>query len=225
MNNILLVEDNRQIAEIIFDYFESEAVELDYADNGELGLKLASEGHFDLIILDLMLPKLDGLEVCQRLRHAGNNTPVLMLTALDNRDDMLKGFDQGADDYLTKPFDLEILAARVNALIKRYQGSVAKTALEFGELRVFPSTRQASRQGQALHLNPTTYTILETLCLKAPNIVTRDEMISAIWDDEQGNTDALRSHIYQLRNQLDKPFAFPMLVTIPKVGFRLQKDD
>ncbi|GAM74313.1 putaive two-component response regulator [Vibrio ishigakensis] len=115
MTKILLVEDNRDVAGILFDYFESEGLELDYADNGELGLKLGLEGNFDLILLDLMLPRMDGLEVCRRLREAGVSTPILMLTAMDSKDDQLTGFEQGADDYLTKPFDLDILHVRVQA--------------------------------------------------------------------------------------------------------------
>ena len=136
MNRVLLVEDNREVAGILFDYFECEGMELDYADNGELGLQLALEGTFDLILLDLMLPRMDGLTVCNKLREAGVNTPVLMLTALDNRDDMLNGFKHGADDYLTKPFDLEILEARIHALIKRYKGQVDSSVLQFGRLKI-----------------------------------------------------------------------------------------
>ncbi|RTZ15667.1 response regulator transcription factor [Vibrio aquaticus] len=222
MNKVLLVEDNREVAGILFDYFECEGMELDYADNGELGLQLALEGTFDLILLDLMLPRMDGLTVCNMLREAGVNTPVLMLTALDNRDDMLKGFKHGADDYLTKPFDLEILEARIQALIKRYRGQVASTVMQFSHLRIDQKTRQAYREDKLLALNPTTYTILEMLCQKAPEIVTRQELSEKLWQESEPNNDVLRSHIYQLRNQLDKPFAKPMLTTIPKIGFRLE---
>ncbi|GEM79141.1 response regulator transcription factor [Vibrio superstes] len=223
MSRVLLVEDNREIAGILFDYFELEGMVLDYADNGELGLKLALDGNFDLILLDLMLPKMDGFTVCNRLREAGVNTPVLMLTALDNRDDLLKGFKHGADDYLTKPFDLEILEARVYALINRYRGKVASTELKFGELRIDQKTRQAYRQNRRLALNPTTYTILEMLCTKAPEVLSKQELSDKLWQDDEGNSDALRSHIYQLRNQLDKPFSHPMLITVPKIGFRLEE--
>jgi len=222
MNRVLLVEDNREVAGILFDYFESEGMELDYADNGELGLQLALEGTFDLILLDLMLPRMDGLTVCNKLREAGINTPVLMLTALDNRDDMLKGFKHGADDYLTKPFDLEILEARIHALIKRYKGQVASSVLNFGSLKIDQKTRQAYRQDKLLALNPTTYTILEMLCQRAPEVVTRQEVSEKLWQESEPNNDVLRSHIYQLRNQLDKPFPAPMLTTIPKIGFRLE---
>jgi DNA-binding response OmpR family regulator len=223
MNKVLLVEDNREVAGILFDYFECEGMELDYADNGELGLQLALEGSFDLILLDLMLPRMDGLTVCNKLREAGINTPVLMLTALDNREDMLKGFQHGADDYLTKPFDLEILEARIQALIKRYRGQVANTVLKYASLKIDQKTRQAFREDKLLALNPTTYTILEMLCQKAPEVVTRQELSEKLWQESEPNNDVLRSHIYQLRNQLDKPFAKPMLTTIPKIGFRLEE--
>lgn len=222
MKRVLLVEDNREVAGIIFDYFESLGVELDYADNGELGLELALAEPFDLILLDLMLPRMDGLTVCNKLREAGNCTPVLMLTALDSREDMLSGFQHGADDYLTKPFDLEILEARMNALIKRYYGKTAVSVLTFGPLRIDQKTRQAFRNNQLLALNPTTYTILELLCQRAPEVVTRQDIARKLWEDEEPDSDVLRSHIYQLRSQLDKPFDSAMLITVPKVGFRLE---
>ncbi|MGF1740337.1 response regulator transcription factor [Vibrio profundum] len=223
MKKILLVEDNREVAGILFDYFESLGMELDYADNGELGLKLALEQPFDIILLDLMLPRMDGLTVCNQLRDAGNSTPVLMLTALDNKQDMLDGFKHGADDYMTKPFDLDILEARMTALIKRYQGTVSHSMLQFGSLKINQKVRQAYRDDKPLALNPTTYTILELLCLKAPDIVTRQEIAEKLWQENEPSNDVLRSHIYQLRNQLDKPFPIPMLTTIPKIGFRLEE--
>ncbi|MGR4992201.1 response regulator transcription factor [Vibrio rotiferianus] len=225
MKRVLLVEDNREIAGMLFDYFECAGMELDYADNGELGLKLALENSFDLILLDLMLPRMDGLTVCNKLRDAGNNTPVLMLTALDSREDMLKGFKHGADDYLTKPFDLDILEARMAALIRRYRGTVASSKLEYGEVSIDQKTRKAYRKDKLLALNPTTYTILEMLVKSAPDIVTRNEIAFSLWQENEPNNDVLRSHIYQLRNQLDKPFETQLLKTIPKVGFRLESGE
>lgn len=223
MKKVLLVEDNREIAGVLFDYFECMGMELDYADNGELGLQLALEQSFDIIILDLMLPRMNGLTVCNKLRDEGNCTPILMLTALDSRDDMLKGFQHGADDYLTKPFDLDILEARMHALIKRYRGGVANTKIHYGSLIIDQKTHKATRNNQCLALNPTTYTILEMLCQKAPDIVTREDISNKLWQENEPHNDVLRSHIYQLRNQLDKPFPTPMLITVPKVGFRLEK--
>jgi DNA-binding response OmpR family regulator len=225
MKRVLLVEDNREIAGMLFDYFESMNMELDYADNGALGLKLALENDFDIILLDLMLPRMDGLAVCNKLRESGKNTPILMLTALDSRDDQLKGFKYGADDYLTKPFDLDILHARMEALLRRYKGKVSSSKLIFGEITIDQKTRRAYRRDKLLALNPTTYTILELLCLKAPDVVTRNQIAYQLWQEDEPNNDVLRSHIYQLRNQLDKPFESALLITIPKIGFRLESGE
>ncbi|MCE0494243.1 response regulator transcription factor [Vibrio salinus] len=225
MKRVLLVEDNREIAGMLFDYFECAGMELDYADNGELGLKLAQENTFDIILLDLMLPRMDGLTMCNMLRDSGNNTPVLMLTALDSREDMLKGFRHGADDYLAKPFDLDILEARMTALIRRYRGAVAASKLEYGEVTIDQKTHKAYRQDKLLALNPTTYTILEMLVKSAPNVVTREDIAFRLWQENEPNNDVLRSHIYQLRNQLDRPFEKQLLKTITKVGFRLESGE
>ncbi len=195
MKRVLLVEDNREIAGMLFDYFECAGMELDYADNGELGLKLAMENTFDIILLDLMLPRMDGLTMCNKLRDEGNNTPVLMLTALDSRDDMLKGFQHGADDYLTKPFDLDILEARMMALIRRYRGTVASSKLEYGEVSIDQKTRKAYRQNKLLALNPTTYTILEMLVKSAPDVVTREEIAFQLWQENEPNNDAAKPHL------------------------------
>ncbi|WED24018.1 response regulator transcription factor [Vibrio sp. JC009] len=222
MYKVLLVEDNQEIAGILCDFYESLGMEIDYASNGEQGLKLAQEGSFDIIILDLMLPRMNGLTLCNELREGGKDTPVLMLTALDNTLDMLKGFKQGADDYLTKPFKLDILEARSRALIRRYRGTVVSSELKFGPLTIVPEMREAYREGQRLKLNPTAYTILKMLCQKAPEVVSREEIVDEIWPEGDPGRDVLRSHIYQLRGLLDKPFSRPMLITIPKVGFRLE---
>ncbi|CAH0525693.1 response regulator transcription factor [Vibrio hippocampi] len=221
MKRVLLVEDNREIAGVLFDFFEASGLQLDYADNGQLGLKLAMEGTFDLILLDLMLPRIDGLTICNQLRAAGKNTPILMLTALDSREDMLKGFEHGADDYLTKPFDLDILEARMKALMNRYRGEVASGDLSYQNVRIDLKQRKAYREDKLLALNPTTYTILEMLLRNAPEVVTRQEIALKLWDEDEPNHDVLRSHIYQLRNQLDKPFATALLKTIPKIGYAL----
>lgn len=223
MQKILLIEDSREVAGILFEYYESKGVELDYADNGELGFELAKAENFDLILLDLMLPRMDGLTLCNKLRDEGITTPILMLTALDNREDMLNGFKHGADDYLTKPFDFDVLDARANALIKRYKGQVATSILQFGTLKIIQKSRKAYRDDKLLVLNPTTYTILELLCQKAPEIVSRQEIAEKLWQEHEPQNDVLRSHIYQLRNQLDKPFHSPMLITVPKIGFRLEE--
>ncbi|WP_240473398.1 response regulator transcription factor [Ferrimonas senticii] len=221
IQRMLLVEDNRDVAGIIFDYFEAQGVEIDYADNGELGLALALEHDFDVIVLDLMMPRMDGLTVCKHLRQQGCNTPVLMLTALSDQQDTLSGFAHGADDYLNKPFDLPILDARLSALVKRYRGNVSSAVVNLGDLRIDPASHSASRAGIPLILTPTTFKILLKLARSAPEVVSRDALCQHLWPDSEPNNEALRSHIYQLRNQLDRPFATPMLHTIPKIGFKL----
>lgn len=222
MIKILIIEDNLDLSGILSDYFESQNVILDFADNGELGLALALEHNFDAIILDVMLPKLDGFTLCRKLRQQSCNTPVLMLTALNDKNDLLTGFDCGADDFLGKPFDLEVLDARLQAMVKRYRGTITQNILRFGELELNTAQHQAQRLTQPLVLTPTNFQILQILMHHAPNIVKRELLIEAIWGQDPPGNDILRSHMYQLRNQLDKPFKYPMLVTIPKVGFRLQ---
>ena len=219
---ILIVEDEEDIIELISYSLKKEGFSVTSLTSGSHVAYEVDKNRPDLILLDLMLPRMDGLTLCNKLRDAGNNTPVLMLTALDSRDDMLKGFQHGADDYLTKPFDLDILEARMTALIKRYRGTVASTKLQYGEVSIDQKTHQAYRQDKLLALNPTTYTILEMLVKNAPEVVTREEIAFRLWQEDEPNNDVLRSHIYQLRGQLDKPFKEHVLKTIPKVGFRLE---
>lgn len=218
---LLLVEDHRDIAGIIFDFFEIKGHCIDYADNGELGLTLAKENHYDVIILDLMLPKVDGLAVCEQLRSEGVDTPVVMLTALDQKDDMLKGFTRGADDYVVKPFDLHVLEARISALYRRRVGDVSSQRLCFGDLSLNLSDQTASRAGQRIHLNQTQFTILKLLISREQHFVSRDELLETLWPDEVPDSDILRSHIYQLRNLIDKPFDEAYLKTFPKKGYAL----
>ncbi|MGF1682850.1 response regulator transcription factor [Photobacterium minamisatsumaniensis] len=218
---LLLVEDHQDIAGVIFDFFELKGYTLDYASNGQHGLELGSNNHYDLIILDIMLPKLDGYIVCKKLREQGVDTPILMLTARDTREDTLKGFDQGADDYLVKPFDLEILEARIKALTRRHCGVTAVDSLQFEELNLDLSQHIVERNGCSFSLNPTLFTILKLLMLRAPKVVTKEELISALWGEDEPEGNVLRSHIYQLRYQIDKPFKHGYIKTVPKVGYQL----
>ena len=218
---LLLVEDNQDIAGVIFDFFEIKGYVLDYASDGQQGYELARKEHFDLIILDVMLPKMDGLTVCNRLREEGIDTPILMLTARDTTEDTLLGFKQGADDYLIKPFDLDILDARINALVRRTSGKQAKTELQFEELLLDLTSNTLSRQGVTFSLNPTQFIIIKNLLLSAPKIVNKDAITYELWGDDEPEKDVLRSHIYQLRNLIDKPFTHKYLKTIPKIGYQL----
>lgn len=219
---ILLVEDHQEIAGIIFDFFEIKGFQLDYARDGLQGFELASSNHYDVIILDVMLPHLDGLSVCQKLRKHGIDTPILMLTARDSNNDILDGFEHGADDYLVKPFDLNILAARLNALYKRKSGNAATKAITFSNLTLDLASRTLRRNECTFQLNQTLFTIMKTLMLRAPDIASRDEIINQVWQDDSPEDDVLRHHIYQLRSQIDKPFKHAYIHTIPKVGYQLK---
>lgn len=219
---ILLVEDHQEIAGIIFDFFEIKGFQLDYARDGLQGFELASNNHYDVIILDVMLPHLDGLSICQKLRKHGIDTPVLMLTARDSNNDILDGFEHGADDYLVKPFDLNILAARLNALYKRKSGNAATKAITFSNLTLDLASRTLRRNECTFQLNQTLFTIMKTLMLRAPDIASRDEIINQVWQDDSPEDDVLRHHIYQLRSQIDKPFKHAYIHTIPKVGYQLK---
>lgn len=220
---LLLVEDNKDIAELIFDFFENVGVAMDYASNGIQGLNLASSEDYDCIILDIMLPGLDGLSVCQELREQGNDTPVIMLTARDTNDDTLEGFQHGADDYVIKPFELEVLQARIQAVIRRCSGAGFKKEIVCGSLHIDVQTRAASWDGKPLKLNPTCYAILLLLARSYPNPVQRNDIERHLWGDEPPEEDVLRKHIYHLRKVLDKPFAQELITTIPKVGYALAK--
>ncbi|GAA5316253.1 MAG: response regulator transcription factor [Candidatus Pelagadaptatus aseana] len=217
---LLLIEDHRDIAGIIFDFFELKGYTLDYTETGQHGLSLVRNNHYDLLILDVMLPDMDGFSLCRQLREEGNGVPVLMLTARDTREDTLDGFANGADDYLIKPFDLDILEARIQALLRRRCGQ-AVNVLNFDDLSLHLSRHEICRRGNRVTLNPTQLTIMRLLISRAPNIVTREEIIRAVWGDDEPDGDILRSHIYQLRTLVDKPFEHSYIKTIPKVGFQL----
>ncbi|WP_305838423.1 response regulator transcription factor [Photobacterium leiognathi] len=220
---LLLIEDHQDIANIIFDFFEIKGYTLDYANNGLQGYELAKQHHYDLIILDIMLPRMDGYMVCQQLREDGIDTPILMLTARDTREDTLEGFATGADDYLIKPFDLEILEARITALTRRRKGTTATKILQFGDLSLDLKTHIATHENTQISLNPTQFTILKLMLLRAPNILKKQEVMNTLWGDDEPENNVLRSHIYQLRTQIDKCFSHSYIKTIPKVGYQLIK--
>ncbi|MAC48020.1 response regulator transcription factor [Oceanospirillum beijerinckii] len=222
---LLLVEDHQDIAGIIFDFFELKGYVLDYACNGQQGFDLARDNHYDLIILDVMLPRMDGYTVCKKLREQGIDTPILMLTARDTREDTLAGFEQGADDYLVKPFDLEILEARIKALTRRRLGQTATKAIRFEQLTLDINTHSLNRGDCRLSLNPTQFTILKLLIMRAPEVVSKEEIVHTLWGEDEPEGNVLRSHIYQLRNQIDKPFSHHYLKTVPKVGYQLIGED
>lgn len=221
---ILLVEDNTTIATQITSFLEGLGWSVDYARTGALGLELAFDSVFDVLILDLNLPDIDGLTVCRSLKsQCEYNLPVLMLTARDAFEDKANGYGEGADDYVTKPFDLRELKLRCEALARR-RDLHRSTVLELGELRLCTRDKTAERVGVPLKLTGIGYRILLELAQAYPEAVTRSELMHRIWGDQPPDSDALRSHIYSLRAALDKPFDTPMLRTLPNLGYRLEFD-
>jgi len=222
---ILVIEDNPDILTNIFKYLQLKGYTVDCAQDGLSGLHLAATNHYDLIVLDIMLPGIDGYQLCTKLRvDAGNDVPVIMLTARDTLDDRVHGFNVGADDYLIKPFALSELYVRIQAVLRRStKGSMRQ--LRIGALLYDPETMQFSRDGKNLKINPLGLKILEILMRKSPAVVRRETLEAAVWGDDCPDSDSLRSHIHQLRQVVDKPFSTPLLHTVHGVGYRLAEND
>ncbi len=221
---VLIVEDNRDICANIAAYLEKHSYILDFAYDGISAMHLALTNPFDVIVLDLMLPGMDGLSFCKKLRADANiDKPVLMLTARDTLEDKLQGFEAGADDYLVKPFALQELHARLQALYKRSHGKT-DNLLTVGELTLNRSMLQVHRAGQRVDLNPTCMKLLQRLMEEAPSVVDRDALETLLWADELPDGDALRSHMYKLRQAIDRPFDSPLIHTVHRIGYRIAED-
>jgi DNA-binding response OmpR family regulator len=218
---LLVVEDNRNLVSNLFEYFEARGYTLDSAPDGPTGLHLAMNHEYDAVVLDWMLPRLDGREVLRRLRESGSGVPVLMLTARDELPDKIAGFRAGADDYLTKPFDLPELEVRLEALVARAVGRGHSRVLQVADLKLDLATLGASRGGRELHLYPACRKLLEVLMRASPAAVTRERLEHALWGDSPPDGNMLRSHIYELRRSVDGAHAVKLIHTLPRVGYRL----
>ena len=223
MISVLVVEDDLDLATAVVDYLQLEGMRCDHAGNGVTALELAQGGAFDVIILDLNLPRLDGLGVCGTLREQGNDVPVLMLTARDSLDDKLSGFDSGTDDYLVKPFAMDELLARVRALAGRRSSRVRK--LSCADLELLIDQKKALRAGSQLRLSPTEMVLLEHLMRASPDPVSRADLIRAVWGDEQPDSNSLKVHMHNLRKQIDNHGDRQLLHTIAGVGYQLRTVD
>jgi DNA-binding response OmpR family regulator len=222
--SILLVEDHPDLAETVGDYLEAKGYTVDFAADGQFALQLATSEPFDVIVLDLMLPRVNGLEVCRRLRQEAQlTTPIIILTARDQLDDKLKGFDVGADDYLVKPFDLPELVARIEALLRRGRGlaSVYRVA----DLTLNLETMAVHRAGVEIRLSKTLFDILRILMREAPKVVPRETIERELWGDDLPDSDTLRSHLYNLRRAIDRPFEQPVIETLAGRGYRIRTGD
>ena len=218
---ILIVEDDVRLARALAHILEENGYGTDVVHNGADGLAYAESGIYDVVILDVMLPKMDGFTVVAELRRKNVSTPVLLLTARDAVPDKITGLDSGADDYMTKPFALPELEARLLALGARAQRSSQAPTLCVHDLHFNPQTLEARRADQPLHLYPAGRKLLELLMRASPVPVARERLEQALWGDAPPDGDMLRSHIYELRRAIDGPFAVKLLHTVPRVGYRL----
>ena len=219
---ILIIEDNGRLVANLYEFLEPKGHWLDAAPDGPTGLHLAAHGQHDVVILDWMLPRMDGPELLRRLRQdVQSNVPVIMLTARNELPDKIAGFRAGADDYLTKPFELAELEVRLEALAARARGRAQATHLAVGGLRMDLATLEVTREGQSIHLFPAGRTLLRVLMQASPAAVTRDRLEQALWGDDPPAGDPLRSHMYDLRRAVDGPFARKLVHTLPRVGYRL----
>lgn len=218
---VLVIEDNADIATNIGDYLEDRGHSVDFGADGVTGLHLAVVNEYDVIVLDLMLPGMDGLELCRKLRQeARKHTPVLMLTARDSLQQKLAGFETGADDYMVKPFALQELEARLQVLVRRSKPQQARI-LHVADLSFNLDTLVVTRQEKSIQLNPIALKILQCLMEASPSVVTRQELEMRVWGEELPDSDSLRVHIHTLRSAIDKPFDQPLLQTRHGIGYRL----
>jgi DNA-binding response OmpR family regulator len=218
---VLVVEDEVRLAEALRIGLQAEGFSADVAHDGDEGLHLALERGYDAIVLDVMLPRLNGYRVCQRLRAAGNWVPVLMLSAKDGEYDQAEGLDVGADDYMVKPFSYVVLVARLRALIRR--GRPERPALLVaGDLRLDPARHEVSRGDQPIDLTPREFALLEYLLRRRDEVVAKQEILEHVWDAHyDGDPNVVEVYVGYLRRKIDAPFGRRSLQTVRGAGYRL----
>ncbi len=221
---LLLVEDDAKIAAAIVRGLRAEGFTVETAATGDMGLWLAQEGSFDLIILDIMLPGRNGYQICRDLREAGDWTPILMLTAKEGDLDEAEALDTGADDYLKKPFSWPVLVARVHALLRRAASREPSPAAA-GDLRIDPAERRAWRAATELGLTAREFDVLEFLLRRAGQVFTKYEILDGVWDfDFDGDPNVVEVYIRRLRKKIDEPFDRRAIETVRGAGYRLASD-
>jgi len=222
---ILVVEDDKKIAAFVMRGLKEAGFAVDHAINGEDGLHLALTAPYDAAIIDIMLPKLDGLQLIEELRRQKVNTPVLILSAKRSVDDRVRGLQKGGDDYLTKPFAFSELLARVQALIRRAQGSVEPTSLVVGDLSLDLLSRKVIRAGKHLDLQPREFALLEYLMRNAGHVVSKTMIMEHVWDYQfDPGTNVVEARVCRLRDKIDRDFAQKLIHTIRGVGYVLRED-
>jgi two-component system OmpR family response regulator len=223
---LLVIEDDLEAAAYLVKGLTESGHVVDHAANGEDGLHMALESHYDALVVDRMLPKREGLSVILALRTAGVNTPVLILSALGEVDDRVEGLTKGGDDYLVKPYAFNELLARLNALVRRTRPERQQTFLRIGDLELDCLKRRVTRAGQAIQLQPREFRLLEYLMRHAGQVVTRTMLLEGVWDyhfDPQ--TNVIDVQISRLRSKIDKGFATPLLHTVRGAGYSLHEPD
>lgn len=222
---LLLIEDDQKIASFILKGFQSAGFAVDHAADGDQGLDLAFEETYDVIIVDIMLPKRDGLSVIRQLRREKIQTPVLILSAKDSVDDRVKGLETGSDDYLSKPFAFAELLARVQALMRRASGTAEPTRLSLGDLTLDLVTRDVLRDGQRVDLQPLEYSLLAYLMRNAGKVVSKTMIMEHVWHyNFDPQTNVVEARICRLRDKIDKGFDQKLLHTVRGVGYVLRQD-
>jgi DNA-binding response OmpR family regulator len=221
---ILIVEDQRKMAHVLKKGLEAENHCVSLAFDGHTGLELASTVDFDVVVLDLMLPGIDGFEVARRLRREDNRTPILMLTARDAVPDIVQGLDSGADDYLTKPFSFEVFLARLRSVVRR--GSTPRpTVLQVGDLVLDPASHRVVRGDREIHLSPTEFRLLELLMRRAGRVIPRDAIVQAVWDfDHDVEENTLDTFIRLLRSKVDREHTHKLIQTVRGVGYTIREN-
>jgi len=222
MNRLLIVEDDPAMSVALRDGFEFEKYNVEMAADGDEGLRLANRGDHDLIVLDVMLPKKSGLDVCKELRQNGSRTPVIMLTARGQEIDKIVGLKLGADDYVTKPFSFMELLARVEAVLRRVQRTTAGDEFEFGDIRLDFRTYQASKSGDSIELTPREFRILRYFIDHAEQVVSREALLNHVWGyDSSAFTRTVDTHMARLRQKVEATPSEPRhLLTVHRVGYK-----
>ena len=220
---VLLAEDEGDLAELTIDFLATADIECDYAFNGEMALNLIAQQSYDVLVLDVTMPKVDGFAVCQQLKMLGDSTPIIFLTARDNLDDKLTGFALGADDYLTKPFELEELVARIKVLAKK---NIPRShTFQLNNLYIDFNQQQVKRAEQTLTLSKTQWQLLTLLAQNSPNVVSKIAIEDAIWPQQQPSKAMYKTLIFRLRNLIDLAGEQPLIQTIRGSGIALRACD
>ena len=220
---VLLIEDDVTISRLLKEGLEDESYAVDVAHDGNEGYRTAVADEYDVIILDIMLPGMNGYEVCRALRNDGNKTPILMLTARDAERDIVEGLDTGADDYLAKPFSFDVLLARIRALLRRPNEKLEEI-LQAGDLKLDPSLKKVTRASQEINLTAKEYGVLEYLMRNKGKVLSKEQIISHVWDfDADVLPNNVELFIMFLRRKIDKPFKSKLIHTVSGFGYKLEE--